>query len=165
MKTLCIDYRFTYEPADLVSFDSDTSLLDYDLVVWDPGRSLANYQAWAESYRGLPSLGDSQSARYLSDVPRRRKDFREFVELGGVLMVVVRPPIELYYDNGQRSYSGTGRNRTTTRHVEASNLFEALPVEFAGRANEPEPTPISLLVRAILELTHNPTNQMAWRVC
>ena len=56
-----------------------------------------------------------ESARFVSDISRRSKDFREFVEHGGVLVVIVRPPVELYYDTGKRTYSGTGRNRSTTR--------------------------------------------------
>lgn len=130
MRVLSIDFHPSYQPADLTRFTSDTSCFDYDLVIWDPRGALDAYQRqYPGEYRGLPRLDESSSVASQADIARRRAEFREFVEGGRTLIVIVRPRQAFYFDTGGRSYSGTGKNRQTTVSVDESDIWDALPLD------------------------------------
>jgi hypothetical protein len=128
MRVLSLDFRYTYEPADLATFSSTTSCLDYDAVIWDPTLAIDGYRTRSR-YRGLPSLDENSSVTALHDIARRRREFAAILELGRVLVVLVSPPQRFYYDTGRREHSGTGRNRQTTRFVQEADFWHALPRE------------------------------------
>ena len=128
MRLLSLDNDPVYGDATRGSFASDVSVFDYDAVIWDPQASLGGYTYYEGQYKNLPSLSESTSVSIQADASRRRKEFLEFLNAGRSLVVVVRPPVACYVDTGQRTYSGTGRNRVTTTHVEHFDLWKALPV-------------------------------------
>jgi hypothetical protein len=111
-------------------FASDVSVFDYDVVIWDPEESMRRYAygSYYDRYKGLPSLSEDDSVRLTADAARRRREFVEFINAGRSLIVIVRPPQECYIDTGQRNYSGTGRNRVTTRLLSDFDLLSSLPV-------------------------------------
>lgn len=134
-RTLLLDYQFGYGPAEFGNFGSDLSCFDFDLVIWDPGFALRGYsRAYPGEYRGCPSLDESSSVRAVADIARRRKEFKEFVDAGKTLVVLVRPPQDFYFDTGERTHSGTGRNRSTTHLVSQSDFLKALPLEISFSA-------------------------------
>ena len=127
MRLLSLDFDPIFrEDSTRSSFASDLSVFDYDVVIWDPARSLDNY-GWFDRYRGLPSLNETQSVRLRADISRRNKEFRDFILSGRTLVVVSRPAVECYFDTGERSFSGTGRNRVTTTHVSKLTLQSVIP--------------------------------------
>jgi hypothetical protein len=128
MRLLALDYSPVYSDADSGSFAGDVSVFDYDAVIWDPQTTYWRYTDYASQYKGLPSPSEDGSVRITSDASRRRREFIEFLEAGRSLVVFVRPPLECYIDTGERSYSGTGRNRIATTHVSKFDLLSALPV-------------------------------------
>lgn len=114
---------------DESTFGSDDSLYDYDVVFWNPAESLSAYlPSYDRTYLGLPSLLESESARLINDVKRRRTEFKEFVEMGRCLVVFVPGETKVYVDTGQRQYSGTGRNRVTTSIVDELDIFRGVPI-------------------------------------
>lgn len=135
MQVLTLDYYFGYDPATFARFGSSTSCFDFDLVIWDPASviysGLYSFGGLGgdREYRGLPNLDESSSVRLRADIGRRRTEFTEFVAAGRTLVVIVRPPQRFYYDTGERTYSGTGRNRRTTVHVAEDDVWRALPID------------------------------------
>lgn len=136
MRLLSLDYDPVYgEDTDRDTFPSDTSVFDYDVVIWDPASSFRCYDVeFGENYRGLPSFSEDISVQIQANTKRRRSEFVEFVNSGRTLVVIVRPPQNCYVDTGGRTYSGTGRNRVTTRQVEPFDLLSALPVDAKSSA-------------------------------
>ena len=130
MRLLSLDYDPVYgADNDRSWFGSDTSVFDYDAVIWDPAQSLRYYNRFNNQlYRGLPALGDDMSVALKADIARRRTEFNEFVTSGRILITVVRPPQVCYIDTGRSEYSGTGRNRVRTRIVESEDLWSTMPV-------------------------------------
>ena len=53
------------------------------------------------------------------------------METGKTVIVYLSEFEEVYVDTGQRSYSGTGRNRQTTRHVALYNNYKAIPANLS----------------------------------
>jgi hypothetical protein len=132
MRLLSLDYDPVYDGDNCTrdTFDSDVSVFDYDVVIWDPARSLTHYfnVDYGSWYKNLPSLTENESVRLFADIDRRCTEFRDFVRSGRILIVITRPPQECYVDTGEKQYSGTGRNRSTTRIVKKIDLWRALPV-------------------------------------
>ncbi len=131
VRLLSLDFEPVYgDDAEIEHFSSDASIFDYDVVIWDPAASFESYArpGYQDSYQGLPSLSDDMSVRIMSDTLRRRTEFSEFVNAGRVLIVVVRSPQACYVATGEKTYSGTGRNRQTTRIVNNFDLHSALPI-------------------------------------
>lgn len=130
MKLLSLDFDPVYgDDTTRSSFAADTSVYDYDVVIWDPAASFHDYYSqYTEYYQNLPALTDHESVRIIADCKRRRNEFSEFVKSGKTLVVIVRPPQECYVDTGKHTYSGTGRNRVTTRQVDRYDLWRALPI-------------------------------------
>lgn len=111
------------------TFSGDVSVFDYDVVIWDPAASFDTYRySYQETYQGLPSLSDDLSVAMQAAVQRRRNEFADFLNSGHTLIVIACPPQRCYVATGTRDYSGTGRNRVTTRHVQPFDLLAALPV-------------------------------------
>ncbi|PWC05127.1 hypothetical protein [Agromyces badenianii] len=129
-RLLSLDYEPLFgDGDDLAStFDSDTSCFDFDVVLWDPARSFESYAEYSATYHGLPSLSDTQSARIMADVIRRRAEFQEFLSSGRTLIVVSRPPQSCYVATGEVRTSGTGRNASKTRIVDRFDIHAALPI-------------------------------------
>lgn len=127
VRTLLIDCKLDIAVADPTTFESTTSLYDYDLVFWDPAGTLQVLGDLSGNYRGLKSLSDGQSASLLHSMTRRQKEFVELLKLGRTLVVIAHGPVELYVDTGSRETSGTGRNQKVTRNIEQIDLQMALP--------------------------------------
>lgn len=129
MRLLSLDFDPVYgEDATRASFAGDVSVFDHDVVIWDPEMTFATYTRHSGQYRNLPSLSEHSSVQIQADAKRRRAEFTEFINSGRVLVVIVRPPQQCYIDTGERSYSGTGRNRQTTRILGEFDLLSALPI-------------------------------------
>jgi hypothetical protein len=141
--------------AAQASFGSTHSLYDYDLVLWDPRRSLQPYlkRGWgAGSWNGLTLLSEEQSPRLRRDLARRTNDFDEFIKLGRTFVVFLPGDLRVYIDSGERTHSGTGRNRQTTNVVKLLNIMDALPTRPAraatlGDAMQPAHSSIGPLYR------------------
>ena len=129
MRLLCLDCNPVYDPASLASFGDDDSVFDYDVVIWDPQGSFAEYTYYtSQRYQGLFSLSENTSVQIKADAARRRAELVEYINEGRVLVVFVRPPQECYIDTGKREYSGTGRNQVTTKILAKFDLLAAIPV-------------------------------------
>ncbi|WP_150463267.1 hypothetical protein [Nesterenkonia ebinurensis] len=128
MRILSLDYEplFGDEYDTASTFESDISVFDYDIVIWDPEASIQGY-SYYDHYQGLPSLTDQESARLKADVDRRRAEFREYVESGRTLIVVARPPQTRFVATGEVRTSGTGRNATRVRVVAQLDIMSAIP--------------------------------------
>src|SRR4051812_47931776 len=129
VRVLLLDADMAIDAAK-AGFDSTHSLYDYDLVLWDPHRSMQTYLKsgyGAGSHNGLPRISDHNSPRLRHDIPRRKKDFEEFLKLGRTLVVFLPGDMRVYIDSGERTHSGTGRNRQTTTIVNRMNILDALP--------------------------------------
>lgn len=100
-----------------VEFSSPDSLLGYDLVVVDVEEAFRTYASLASQYKGLPSLSEAKSKSIISDCERRKREFRALLDRGGILILLVPPPLVCYIDTGQRQTSGTGRNQKVTHLV------------------------------------------------
>lgn len=108
------------------SLTSKISLLDYDIIVIDPSiYQLIGYSY--DSYLGKPSLSDSASFRLKETIEHWRREILDATKAGKTVIILLNGLREVYIATGDKSHSGTGRNRVTTRHVTLYNNYNLIP--------------------------------------
>lgn len=128
MKIIALSATFKHPAVTSVNFRSEDSVLDYDIVIWDPNNLIDEYRS-DDKYRGWPSLDSDDSAAILRDRERRKSEMLEMLKLGRTIVIFTPKPSLFYVDTGKRTYSGTGKNRQTTVHVSDVSLLSFFPVD------------------------------------
>lgn len=111
-----------------VSFRSKSSLLDFDIVLFKP--LISDFLGYSTDYfQGRPSLSDTQSFQLRECCEHWRRELKEAVAAGKTAVVFLPELTSVYIDTGQRTYSGTGRNQKTTRHVTEYSNYNSIPAD------------------------------------
>lgn len=111
--------------ASYIPFHSKSSLLDYDITIFDP--SIYEFYGLHEDYRGKPCLDDSHSFRLKEQLEHWRQEIHGALIAGKTVFVLLNSLQEVYVATGERTYSGTGRNRQTTRQVALCRNYDFIP--------------------------------------
>lgn len=124
-RILSIGLELASSDTQYASFRSKTSLLDWDIVLFKP--EIGDFTSYGEYFQGKPSLSDSASFQLKESCEHWRREIKQAVEAGKTVIVFLPSLVEVFVDTGQRSYSGTGRNQQTTRHVAEYNNYQSIP--------------------------------------
>src|SRR5436190_14526796 len=124
-KILTVGAELASADTQYTSFASKLSLLDWDIILFKP--EIGDFLSYSEYYQGKPCLSDRRSFHLKECCEHWRREIKQAVETGKTVLVYLSSLDEVYVDTGQRSYSGTGRNQRTTRHVEPYTNYEAVP--------------------------------------
>lgn len=122
--------------AEYVSFWSNQSLLDADIIVYSPGFNIEPDHV--SYYRGKLSLGESGSFRLREQLSHWRTELKTAFEAGKTIFVYLQTPETVFVQTGQKEHSGTGRNRKTTNFVEPASSYSAIPIELSVHARSGE---------------------------
>lgn len=128
-KILTVGLELASSDSQYASFRSKMSLLDWDIVLFKP--LIDDCIDYSDRYQGKPSLSDSSSFDLKECCEHWRREIKQAVETGKTVVVFLPPLHEVYIDTGERSYSGTGRNQKTTRHVALYNNYQAIPASLS----------------------------------
>jgi hypothetical protein len=126
-KILTIGFELASDEVAYTKFDSDISLLDWDIILFKP--AISEFLDGAGIYQGKPNLSDSRSFRLKERVEHWRREINSAVESGKTVITFLSDLTEVYIDTGRREYSGTGRNQQTKRIVEIYNNYQAIPAK------------------------------------
>jgi len=124
-RILTIGLELASADSQHASFQSKTSLLDWDIVLFKP--QISEFTDYGDHFQGKPNLNESSSFRLKECCEHWRREITQAVETGKTVVVFLPSLEEVYVDTGQRTYSGTGRNQKTTRHVAEYNNYNAIP--------------------------------------
>jgi hypothetical protein len=113
------------------SFSTRISLLDADIIVFNPDISDYLFGYGQEYYLGKPCLDDSASFRLKETIDHWRREIKEAYEAGKTVFIYLDTFQEAYVATGEKKYSGTGRNQKTTRMVEITNNLKAIPTNLS----------------------------------
>ena len=131
------------------NFNSKVSLLDWDIILFQP--NIENFLSYAgDPFEGKPCLNDSNSFALKEQCEHWRREIKEAYEAGKSIVVFLSKLQEVYIANGEKRYSGTGRNRQTTRIVVPHNNYTSLPltlkpINTVGKAMKLTPQGVELL--------------------
>jgi hypothetical protein len=125
-KILSVGIDVPGDQATYASIRSKLSLLDYDISIFNPDISLFSIYA-PENYQGKPCLSDSASFALIEHLEHWRREILEAIIAGQTIFLLLNRIDQVFVDTGERSYSGTGRNRITTRHVAPKDNYSLVP--------------------------------------
>ncbi|MBZ9622920.1 hypothetical protein G9F71_008640 [Clostridium sp. FP2] len=130
MKALAIGSFYEHDSVETDYFRSSKSFLDYDIILINFDSILNEYKTTSsKTYRGKKCLNDDDSVKIKEDIKRRKVEILELLKMGRNVIVYLPEPQICFADTGNREYSGTGRNRQTTRIIDAVDLLSVLPIK------------------------------------
>ena len=147
-KTLTVGLELASDSAVMKSFDSKTSLLDWDLILFRPDISDNIYAS--DHYQGKPSLSESASFLFKENCEHWRREIKQAVDSGKNVFIFLSAINEVYVDTGERRYSGTGRNRATTRVVAKYSNYRTVPLDLQPVSTNGKEMKLSTLGAEIL---------------
>jgi hypothetical protein len=111
-----------------VSFRSKSSLLDFDIVLFRP--VIDDFLGHGtDLFQGKPNLNDTQSFQLRESCEHWRRELKEAVVSGKTALIFLPTLTPVFIATGEKSFSGTGRNQKTTRHVAEYSNYNAIPVD------------------------------------
>jgi hypothetical protein len=128
-KILTIGFSLASDDVGYTGFDSDISLLDWDIILFKP--DITEFINYRDTYQGKPNLSDSMSFILKERVEHWRREINGAVESGKTVIAFLSDLTEVYIDTGNRKYSGTGRNQQTTRIVAIYDNYQSIPVKLS----------------------------------
>jgi hypothetical protein len=117
-------------PSDQISnlnFYSDSSLLDFDLILFSPNIDAETYAS--SSYLGKPSFDDDHSFRLKDALRHWKRELSEALEHGKTIFVYLCAHESVYAATGDKEHSGTGKNRQTINIVDLVSNYSCLPLD------------------------------------
>lgn len=124
-KILSVGFELAIDDVEYCEFDSDTSLLDWDIVLFKP--AINEFVTSANHFQGKPCLSDSSSFILKECSEHWRREIKDAIETGKTVIVFLADLHEVFIDSGKREHSGTGRNQSTTRIVEEYDNYRCIP--------------------------------------
>ncbi len=125
-KILTVGFQLASDETHEEPFLSSASLLDWDIVMFKP--DISDFLAYGDTYKGKPCLTDTNSFELTEACEHWRREIKQAIESRKTVIFFLTSFEEVYIDTGQRQYSGTGRNRQTTRMVGPYSNYKALPL-------------------------------------
>jgi hypothetical protein len=125
-KILTVGLRLASSQSTYASFDSKTSLLDWDIVLFRPDIDKV-MRTGDEDYQGKPCLTDASSFALKECCEHWRREIKQAVETGKTVLVFLAPLEEVYVATGQKEYAGSGRNARMNRMVSLYSNYVSIP--------------------------------------
>ena len=123
-----------------VKFNSKTSLLDADFVLFCP--NLSDYDLGDEYYQGKPLLSDPSSFQLQEVVNYWQRELNVFLSNGKTVFMMMSDREEIYVSIDEEDYSGTGLSDQTTNSVSLLSNYDVFP--FSTRIIESKGTSMRL---------------------
>lgn len=140
---ISIGFEIPGHPDKSLSLSSDQSLLDYDIIIFRPDISEL-YGYGAEQYQGKLCLSDDASFNLREKAEHWRQDLINAYDSGKTIFIFLSELQEVFITAGLPEFSGDGRSRVTTRHVDRFQNYRMIPISFDemnnGRGREIRPT-------------------------
>lgn len=150
-KRVCaVGIEFAGDTIAHIPISSKQSLLDFDIALISPTiEYISRYDD--TTYLGKPRLGEHNSFKIRKHIHHWRNEIREFLANNKFLICFLPSVQEFYIDTGERTHSGTGRNKSTTTIVEPVNNYNFLPFDLGGRSSNGEAMTLTKLGSEIIE--------------
>ena len=126
-KILTVGLSLAAEDIEYCPFNSDISLLDWDIIIFNPDIDV--FLSHAELFQGKPCLTDDKSFKLKATCEHWRREIKEAVNNGKNVFVYLSELVEVSVATGEKRTSGTGRNQKVTRIVTEYHNYNCLPIE------------------------------------
>lgn len=123
---LAVGFHLAIDAIGEAEFDSNSSLLDWDVILFRP--SMGEYISYGDQYKGKPCLNDRYSFKLLEACKHWRDQIKEAMAHGKTVIIFLPDIEEIYVANGDRGYTGNGRNRKESRIVVPLTNYDSIPL-------------------------------------
>lgn len=127
-KIISIGFDLASDNVEHEDIESGISLLEWDIVLFRPAM-LSRYLYSSSQYRGKPTLDDEYSHKFKKSYTHWNREINDAVNNGKLVIVFLPELEETYIATGDKTYSGTGRNRQTTNIVSLVNNYLSIPLD------------------------------------
>jgi hypothetical protein len=129
-KILTVGFEIPGGEVEYLPLSSNRSLLDADIILFEP--SIPEDYHEYKDYKGLPLLDDTGSFAVTRESAHWKAELRAAFDEGKTILIFLACPEEAYIYTGDKTYSGTGRNRQTTNIVTSYSSYQAIPFQFTS---------------------------------
>lgn len=123
-KIFTIGFELPGDDFESILFDSDQSLLDADIILYEVG---FGYHYASETYQGEPLFSRSISVSIARNLQHWRSELVAATNAGKLVIVFLAKPLSFFRYTGEQQFSGTGRSRVTTNMVTKVESYSAVP--------------------------------------
>ena len=106
-------------------YSSDQSLLDADLIIFEP--NIFEYSRDVD-YGGKPCLAANSSFQFLAATEHWKRELSTCLQNGKTVFLFFAKFEEIYIHTGEKQFSGTGRNARTTNVVRTTDNYKFCPI-------------------------------------
>ncbi len=129
LTVMSVGFSFPGGDVEFVTFEDERSLLDADIIIFEP--SLGTPHAFS-MYQGKSLIEEHASFRVKAALAHWRRELQDALSAGKVVIVYLARPIDAFVHTGNKSFSGTGKNRQVIDNVAPVNSYEALPFDLSA---------------------------------
>jgi hypothetical protein len=126
---LTIGFSVADDASEFCEFNSDISLLDWDIILFKPDISDYLYRRDATTFEGKPCLSDDASFKLKAQSEHWRREIKSAVEHGKLVVVFLEEFKRISIATGEKEFSGTGRNQKVTRIVAPYDNYQSIPLD------------------------------------
>ena len=123
-RIFCIGFDLPGDEFEYIEFHSDQSLLDADIILFQPGFGSHWPSEW---YQGQHLFDHSTSVQVAKSLQHWRSELALAVNAGKLVVVYLTKPLVYHRYTGEQGFSGTGRSRVTTNFVTEIASYSAVP--------------------------------------
>ncbi len=127
-----IGFYIPFDDEVFIKLDSLNSLSDSDIVIFNPSFDTTDYSTSTsyssnEMYNGKSCYNHDSSAKIKEHSDHWIKEFTSYLKLGKTLFISLPEKETFYIQTGEKSFSGTGKNRQTINKITDFSNFKYLP--------------------------------------
>jgi len=124
-KIISVGFEFPSELVENIELESIRSLSDADIVVFKPK---INFYS-SERHHGKILLSEDDSFKITEESIHWRSEINAALSAGKTIILFLSKFEEIYIHTGEKSYSESGKNPTTTNYVRLFNTYSFLPLD------------------------------------
>lgn len=128
-RIITIGYKLPGHSDWYLAYSTNQSLLDADIIVFQPDFSDYALDPFYPRFEGKPSYELNASFRLQEDGHYWRRELSIALEAGKTIFVFFRRFQDVFVHTGNKTYSGTGRNAQVTHEVTRCDNYQFLPIE------------------------------------
>jgi hypothetical protein len=121
-----VGFELPGEEFDHIDFDSDQTLLDADIILFQPSLGGCSFE-YGQQWEGRPILSHRDSFSKKARVDHWHTEIVAAVNAGKLVVIYLAKPIEYFRYTGSQQFSGTGRGRVATEMVSGISSYDSLP--------------------------------------
>jgi hypothetical protein len=119
-----VGYEVPHNDVEDVEIDSNTVLLDADIVLFRPVFPLGIFET---EYQGRPCCSDRGSETVRTAIRHWRIQLGEAAKSGKTVIILLDTREEIFVATGEVRIDGTGRNARQTRIVVPADSYQMIP--------------------------------------